>query len=73
LITVSLKKLGSAGRFGARYGRKLKKKIIEVEKLQKKRQKCPYCTKLGTKRLSSGIWYCKKCDSKFTGKAYLPA
>ncbi len=66
----STKKIGAAGRFGARYGRKLKKKLSEIEVIQRKKQKCPYCLKFGVKRLATGIWCCGKCSSKFTGKAY---
>ena len=28
--------------------------------------------KFGIKRLASGIYFCKKCNTKFTGKAYVP-
>ena len=70
---MATKKLRSVGRFGARYGRKLKDKVLKIEKVQKAKHICPYCGKSGgVKRLSSGIWYCKKCDTKFTGKAYKP-
>tara|TARA_Y100000310_G_C20323891_1_gene642044 strand:+ start:403 stop:615 length:213 start_codon:yes stop_codon:yes gene_type:complete len=64
------KKLGSAARFGARYGKKLKTKIWNVEKVQRKTQKCPYCSRLAVKRLAMGIFTCNKCDAKFTGFAY---
>jgi large subunit ribosomal protein L37Ae len=63
-------KIGSAGRYGARYGKKLKAKISNVEKIQRSSQKCPYCSRLAVKRIASGIYSCKKCDVKFTGKAY---
>ncbi len=62
-------KLGSARRFGARYGRKIKQKVASVEK-QKKGLKCPFCLKQKLKRKASGIWECKKCEKIFTGKAY---
>jgi large subunit ribosomal protein L37Ae len=65
-----VQKLGSVRRFGARYGRKPKKKLAKIEKELRKKQKCPYCSKVQVKRLSAGIWYCKKCRAKFTGKAY---
>jgi len=61
------KKVGSTGRFGARYGKKVRRK---VEKIQRKPHQCPYCSSLRAKRIASGIWYCKKCDAKFTGRAY---
>ena len=64
------KKLGRARRFGARCGRKLKLKFAAIESDQKKQYKCPYCNVMKVKRLSVGIWNCKKCSSKFTGKAY---
>ena len=41
-----------------------------MEKKQRKKQKCPYCGKLTARRVAVGIFKCKKCDSKFTGKAY---
>jgi large subunit ribosomal protein L37Ae len=64
-------KVGSSGRYGARYGKKLKSKINNVEKVQRKAQKCPYCSRLAVKRVAAGIYNCKKCESKFTGKAYV--
>ncbi len=66
------KKIGAAGRFGSRYGRKLRDKISEIEIIQRKKQQCPYCLKSGVKRLSVGVWHCNKCGSKFAGKAYTP-
>lgn len=66
------KKVGATGRFGARYGLKIKKKVLEIEKVQRRKHKCPFCRKLAVKRLSSGIWYCKSCKTKFAGGAYEP-
>ena len=62
--------LGSVKRFGARYGRKLKIKFSKIETEQRKFHKCPYCNKIAVKRVAVGIWNCKKCKAKFTGKAY---
>ncbi|MDP4012545.1 MAG: 50S ribosomal protein L37ae [Candidatus Nanoarchaeia archaeon] len=68
---MAIKKKGSGRRFGARYGKKLRDKVSEIEKKYKNRRlTCPYCTKQQVKRLSSGIWNCKACETKFTGKAY---
>jgi|TARA_Y100000034_G_scaffold90756_1_gene109366 large subunit ribosomal protein L37Ae len=67
-----LKKIKSAGRFGARYGKKIRSKLVKVEEKQRKKQKCPFCKKLGVKRVSKGIWQCnrKKCNKKFASNAY---
>ena len=61
---------GSVKRFGPRYGRSTKLKFGKIEKSQRKLHKCPYCHKVKEKRISVGIWKCKKCNAKFTGKAY---
>ena len=64
------KKLSAMKRFGARYGRSLKQRFVEVENLQRKKYKCPYCSNMKVKRVSMGIWQCRKCDAKFASKAY---
>ncbi|HLG24026.1 MAG TPA: 50S ribosomal protein L37ae [Candidatus Nanoarchaeia archaeon] len=63
-------KLKSVKRFGARYGRKPKIKFSKIETEQRRLHKCPYCHKIAVKRLAMGIWECRKCEAKFTGKAY---
>ena len=63
-------KKSSSKRFGARYGPSVRDKLEKVETKQKAIYKCPYCNKKAVKRISAGIWQCKKCDNKFTGKAY---
>ena len=66
----STKNFGSVKRFGPRYGRTVRKKIADIEKTAKEIKGCPFCGKKGVKRVFSGVWECRKCDSKFTGKAY---
>lgn len=70
---MATKKVGSAGRFGPRYGRKIRQKVADIEKKQKAWHKCPYCNKLKVKRAAIGIWVCRSCGSRFTGRAYMPA
>ena len=65
-----IEKYGSVKRFGARYGRRLKERFGKIETEQRKKQKCPYCSAIKVKRLAIGIWQCRKCKAKFTGKAY---
>ena len=64
------KKTKSSGRFGARYGRKVRENLVKVESKQRIKQKCPFCQKLGVKRLAKGIWYCSKCEKKFASNTY---
>ncbi|MBU0959112.1 MAG: 50S ribosomal protein L37ae [Nanoarchaeota archaeon] len=65
-----LKKTKSAGRFGARYGKRPRTRLVKVEEKQRQKQKCPFCEKLGVKRLSKGIWSCPKCKKKFASNTY---
>jgi large subunit ribosomal protein L37Ae len=66
------KKIGTAGRFGVRYGKKDRQRVADIEKVQKKRHVCPRCNLPYVKRVSSGVWFCKKCRTKFAGLAYYP-
>lgn len=66
------KKVGSAGKYGVRYGTKIRQRLIKVDKEAKKKHNCPVCMKPGLKRLSAGIWKCSKCNAKIAGKAYKP-
>ena len=66
------KKVGSAGKFGTRYGMRLRKRWLEVDKKQKALYVCPTCKRQSVKRVSTGIWECKKCNTKFAGGAYQP-
>lgn len=65
-------KLGPAGRFGVRYGKRIREEIYEIEKIQRKLHNCPRCKMKKVKRISTSIYYCKKCKLKFAGKAYFP-
>ncbi|MFH0978470.1 MAG: hypothetical protein V1837_04175 [Candidatus Woesearchaeota archaeon] len=65
------KQFGSIKRFGARYGRTVKHNLAKIEEGLRNFQKCPYCFAVKVKRVSSGVWHCRKCDAKFTGKAYI--
>jgi len=66
------KKVGSAGRYGSRYGERIRSLVSEAEKVQKSRHPCPKCKMPYVVRVSSGIWKCKKCGTKFAGMAYRP-
>ncbi len=69
---MATKKSLSTGRFGSRYGTRIRKNVAEIEKVQKKKHPCPVCTYQRVKRVGSGIWLCKKCGAKFAGGAYKP-
>ena len=61
-------KTGSAGRFGARYGRVARRRVAEIEGDMRN-------TKVDgdeVKRVGTGIWVNKETGETFTGGAYRP-
>jgi large subunit ribosomal protein L37Ae len=66
-------KIGTTKRLGVRYGRKLRERVGVVESEMRKRHVCPSCKAPAVKRVSVGIWQCRKCNHKFTSKAYTVA
>ncbi len=65
------KKVGISGKFGTRYGAKVRKQWNNIAEKQKGIVKCPRCeTKVRNMRESVGVWHCKKCDATWTGGAW---
>ncbi|MFH1821401.1 MAG: 50S ribosomal protein L37ae [Methanobacteriota archaeon] len=67
------KKIGSAGRLGPRYGTKIRKLVVEVERKLRQDHKCPRCGAPKVKRTGASIWECRRCGAKFAGAAYTPS
>jgi len=59
------KKVGPAGRFQARYGVRARSRLRNIELIQRKKHICPSCKHNTVKRVSTGIYSCKKCGIKF--------
>ena len=63
------KKVRASGRFRAGYGKSVREKLAKLEEKQRVKQTCPFCERVA-KRVSKGIWQCKKCNKKFASHAY---
>ncbi len=68
----STKKVQSAGRYHARYGVGIRRRLLKVEGQQKKPVACPSCGFSRVSRQAPGIFWCKKCNAQFAGGAYFP-
>lgn len=60
--------IGSAGRFGARYGRVSRKRVAEIEA----EMRSATVDGDNVKRLGTGIWVNEETGEKFAGGAYKP-
>jgi len=70
---MKVKKVGPAGSFGARYGTVARRRYAEVVAGMRLPHECPRCHVRAVRRLSVGVWGCRKCGVKFAGGAYLPS
>jgi large subunit ribosomal protein L37Ae len=70
---MKVKKVGPAGSFGPRYGTAPRRRYAEVVAGMRVPHECPRCHVRAVKRLTVGVWSCRKCGVKFAGGAYLPA
>ena len=64
--------VGSAGRFGARYGRVARRRVKEIEAEMNADHTCPDCGNDTVSRQGTGIWQCRRCDHTFAGGCYRP-
>lgn len=60
-------KAGITGKYGTRYGQKLRKQVKGIEILQRKKSICPFCGKTSIKRQAAGIWRCRACRRVLSG------
>ncbi|HEC72440.1 MAG TPA: 50S ribosomal protein L37ae [Thermoplasmatales archaeon] len=66
------KKVGLTGRFQSRYGLSIRKRVKNIEEVERAYHICPSCGHKKVKRISTAIWQCRKCGTKFAGGSYVP-
>ena len=65
------KKVGNTGWMGPRYGIRIRRKVLDLDRARELNGACPRCSTVTVVRLSSGVYQCKRCETKFTSGAYL--
>lgn len=65
-------KVGVVGRYGPRYGVRIRRRVQEIDEGLRGKHVCPNCQAIAVKRRSSGVWACRHCGAIFAGGAYRP-
>ena len=66
------RQVGVVGRYGPRYGVRIRRRVQEIEEARRARHVCPKCQAPAVHRRSSGVWQCRHCGHVFAGGAYRP-
>ncbi len=66
------RKVGVVGRYGPRYGVRIRRRVQEIDEGARRKYVCPNCQAVAVKRRASGVWACRHCGTVFAGGAYRP-
>ena len=65
------KKVGNTGWMGARYGIRIRRRVLDIDNARQARAACPQCATVTLERVASGVFACRRCGTKFASGAYL--
>jgi large subunit ribosomal protein L37Ae len=64
------KKVGPTGWMGPRYGIRIRRRVVEIDKARTAVSPCPRCATVTVHRVASGIFECRRCGTRFASNAY---
>jgi large subunit ribosomal protein L37Ae len=65
------KKVGSTAWMGPRYGIRIRRRVLEIDRSRSKASACPRCSTVTLDRVASGIFECRRCGTRFASNAYV--
>ncbi len=65
------KKVGSTAWMGPRYGIRIRRRVLEIDRNMAKPAACPRCSTMTMHRVASGIFECRRCGTRFASNAYV--
>jgi large subunit ribosomal protein L37Ae len=65
------KKVGNTGWMGPRYGIRIRRRVLEIDRARELAAACPKCSTVTVRRIASGVFQCRRCGNKFASGAYL--
>jgi large subunit ribosomal protein L37Ae len=67
-----MRKTRLGGGLATRYGTAPRRRYIDILVRMRRKHECPKCKVRAARRLSVGLWQCRRCGNQFTGGAYFP-
>lgn len=64
------KKVGSTGWMGPRYGIRVRRRVVDIDRIRRAPSPCPRCATVTLRRVASGIYECSRCGTRFASNAY---
>ncbi|MCI4372207.1 MAG: 50S ribosomal protein L37ae [Thermoplasmata archaeon] len=65
------KKVGSTGWMGPRYGIRIRRRVLELDRSRGPDAACPRCSTVTLHRVASGVFECRRCGVRFASNAYV--
>ncbi len=65
------KKVGPTGWMGPRYGIRIRRRVLDIDRARRRPAACPRCSTVTLHRVASGIFECSRCGVRFASNAYL--
>ncbi len=65
------KKVGATGWMGPRYGIRIRRRVLEIDRNRGKAAACPRCSTVTLHRVASGIFECRRCGTRYASNAYV--
>ncbi len=65
------KKVGSTGWMGPRYGIRIRRRVLDIDRAQRRANPCPRCSTVTLWRVASGVYECRRCGTRVSSGAYV--
>ncbi len=65
------KKVGNTGWMGPRYGIRIRRRVLDIDRAREARAACPRCATVTVDRIASGVFECSRCGTQYASGAYL--
>jgi large subunit ribosomal protein L37Ae len=70
-VSKRTKKVGPAGWMGPRYGLRIRRRVIDIDRAREKPAACPRCSTVTLRRVASGVFECSRCHTRYASNAYV--